>query len=142
MEKSFYVLIKKIVYICKDINDIKSVNFFCFVQVERPIFIRRVKAKQVGTLTISYSEWLSIVFITLRFWSALLNKSVEKPLAFFCWFLSYKIIVKANIMNELFIQHVKSVVHSLLDHVIEGDTSRSEIMTILNNAYEMAYING
>jgi hypothetical protein len=61
---------------------------------------------------------------------------------FFCWFLSYKIIVKANIMNELFIQHVKSVVHSLLDHVIEGDTSRSEIMTILNNAYEMAYING
>ena len=45
-------------------------------------------------------------------------------------------------MNELFIQHVKSVVHSLLDHVIEGDTSRSEIMTILNNAYEMAYING
>ena len=45
-------------------------------------------------------------------------------------------------MNELFIQHVKSVVHSLLDHLIEGDTSRSEIMAILNNAYEMAYING
>ena len=33
-------------------------------------------------------------------------------------------------MNELFIQHVKSVVHSLLDHLIEGDTSRIEYVSL------------